>query len=71
LAAASCPKRRSKPAVYPNLSNNPENGRLDPEGIKISNNGLSVFISDEYGPYVYQFDRLTGARIRAAVARLQ
>jgi hypothetical protein len=24
-----------------------------------------VFISDEYGPYVYQFDRLTGARIRA------
>ena len=55
----------AKPAVYPNLSNNPNNGRLDPEGIKISNNGLSVFISDEYGPYVYQFDRLTGARIRA------
>jgi hypothetical protein len=24
-----------------------------------------VFISDEYGPYVYQFDRLTGARIRS------
>lgn len=55
----------AKPAVYPNLSNNPNNGRLDPEGIKISNSGLSVFISDEYGPYVYQFDRLTGARIRA------
>jgi hypothetical protein len=25
---------------------------------------LSVFVSDEYGPYVYQFNRLTGARIR-------
>ena len=55
----------AKPAIYPNLSNNPNNARLDPESIKISNNGLSVFISDEYGPYVYQFDRLTGARIRS------
>jgi hypothetical protein len=55
----------AKPAVYPNLSNNPGNARLDPESIKISNNGLSVFISDEYGPYVYQFDRLTGARNRS------
>src|SRR5262249_43713272 len=27
--------------------------------------GRSVFISDEYGPYVYQFDRATGARVRA------
>jgi hypothetical protein len=55
----------TKPAVYPNLSNNPSNARLDPESIKISNNGLSVFVCDEYGPYVYQFDRATGARIRA------
>jgi len=55
----------SKPAVFPNLSNNPNNARLDPESIKISNNGLSVFISDEYGPYVYQFDRASGARIRS------
>ena len=55
----------AKPAVYPNLSNNPGNARLDPESIKISNNGLAVFISDEYGPYVYQFDRLTGVRIRS------
>jgi hypothetical protein len=53
----------SKPAVYPNLSNNPNNARLDPESIKISNNGRSVFISDEYGPYVYEFDRASGARI--------
>jgi hypothetical protein len=55
----------SKPAVYPNLSNNPNNSRLDPESIRISNDGLSVFMSDEYGPYVYQFARLTGERIRS------
>ncbi|MBL8501606.1 MAG: esterase-like activity of phytase family protein [Nitrosomonas sp.] len=44
---------------------NPNNGRLDPEGIRVSNDGKSVFISDEYGPYVYQFDRQTGERINA------
>lgn len=55
----------AKPAVFPNLSNNPNNARLDPESIKISNNGFAVFISDEYGPYVYEFERATGARIRS------
>src|SRR6201997_3550213 len=44
---------------------NPGNARFDTEGIRLSNNGRSVFISDEYGPYVYQFDRLTGLRLRA------
>jgi hypothetical protein len=47
------------------LSTNPNNGRLDAESIRVSRDGRSVFISDEYGPYVYQFDRVTGARIRA------
>jgi hypothetical protein len=47
------------------LSTNPKNARLDPEGIRIANDGGSVFISDEYGPYLYQFDRTTGVRIRA------
>lgn len=47
------------------LSTNPKNARLDPEGIRVSNDGLSVFISDEYGPYLYQFDRTTGLRTRA------
>lgn len=42
---------------------NPNNARLDPEGARVSNDGKSVFISDEYGPYVYQFDRSTGERI--------
>jgi len=45
-------------------STNPNNARLDPEGLRISNDGKSVFISDEYGPYVYQFDRTTGERIK-------
>jgi hypothetical protein len=46
-------------------STNPNNARLDAEGIRVSNDGLSVFISDEYGPYVYQFNRITGQRIRS------
>lgn len=44
---------------------NPDNGRFDPEGARVSNDGKSVFISDEYGPYVYQFDRATGRRIKS------
>lgn len=43
---------------------NPANARLDPEGVRVSNDGKSVFVSDEYGPHVYQFDRLTGERIK-------
>ena len=46
-------------------STNPMNARLDPEGIRVSNDGKSVFISDEYGPALYQFDRATGQRLRA------
>jgi hypothetical protein len=42
----------------------PFDARFDTEGIRISNDGLSVFISDEYGPYIYQFLRATGERIR-------
>ena len=53
------------PVPDPNNSGNPRYARFDPEGIRLSNDGLSVFISDEYGPYVYQFDRLTGLRLRA------
>src|SRR5262245_51738474 len=47
------------------LSTNPHNGRLDPEGIRVSNDGRRVYISDEYGPYVYEFDRSSGRRTRA------
>jgi hypothetical protein len=45
-------------------STNPNDARLDPESIRVSNDGKTVFVSDEYGPYVYQFDRTTGQRIK-------
>jgi hypothetical protein len=45
-------------------STNPRNARFDAEGVRVANDGGSVFISDEYGPYVYEFDRLSGRRVR-------
>jgi hypothetical protein len=48
-------------------SGNPNNARFDTEGIRVSADGQSVFISDEYGPYVYQFDRSSGTRLRSYV----
>lgn len=44
------------------LSTWPRDARFDPESIRVSNDGASVFISDEYGPYVYRFDRRSGVR---------
>ncbi|HSS16573.1 MAG TPA: esterase-like activity of phytase family protein [Candidatus Dormibacteraeota bacterium] len=46
-------------------SGNPNDARFDSESIRISNDKRTVFISDEYGPYIYQFDRSTGERIRS------
>ena len=46
-------------------SGDPNDARFDTEAIRVSNDGLRVFISDEYGPYIYEFSRLTGARIRS------
>ncbi|MEO7933882.1 MAG: esterase-like activity of phytase family protein [Chthoniobacterales bacterium] len=43
-------------------SANVNNARFDPEAIRVSNDGQSVFIADEYGPYVYKFDRASGQR---------
>ncbi len=43
---------------------NANDARLDPESLRVSADGKSIFMSDEYGPYVYQFDRTTGERIR-------
>jgi hypothetical protein len=47
------------------LSTYPNDGRLDPESVRVSNDGESVYISDEYGPYVYEFERSSGKRVRA------
>src|SRR5215467_4135967 len=41
-------------------STNPFDARFDPESIRVSNDGNSIFISDEYSPYVYEFDRSSG-----------
>lgn len=30
--------------------------RFDPEGIRVGPNG-TFFVSDEYGPYLFEFDR--------------
>src|SRR5215831_167106 len=47
------------------LSTDPNDARLDPEAIRVSRDGQTVFISDEYGPYIYNFDRRTGERVRS------
>lgn len=47
------------------LSTDEFNGRLDPESVRVSNDGRSLYITDEYGPYVYEFDRASGQRRRA------
>ena len=46
-------------------SRDSQDGRLDPEGVRVSNDGLSVFITDEYGPFMYEFSRITGERLRS------
>lgn len=46
-------------------SGNPHDARFDSEGMRVSNDGLRVFISDEYGPYIYEFSRFSGARLRS------
>jgi hypothetical protein len=44
------------------VSTNPRDARFDTEGVRVSNDRVHVYITDEYGPYVYEFDRLTGER---------
>ena len=45
-------------------STDPNDARFDSESIRVSNDRRHVYISDEYGPYVYEFDRLSGERTR-------
>jgi hypothetical protein len=42
-----------------------ESLRLDPEGVRVSRCGKTAFVSDEYGPYLYEFDLKSGKRVRS------
>ncbi len=44
-------------------SADPADARLDNEGLRLARDGKSVFVSDEYGPHLYRFDRQTGERL--------
>lgn len=46
-------------------ANSSNSMRLDVEGARVSNDGKSLFVTDEYGPHLYQFDIATGQRIRS------
>lgn len=47
------------------VSSNFANARLDTESLRVSADGRSVFVADEYGRSVYQFDRANGERLRS------
>lgn len=40
----------------------PDDGRLDPESLRVSRDGRSVFVGEEYGPRIMRFDRRSGVR---------
>jgi hypothetical protein len=42
--------------------------RFDPEGVRVSRCGNSLFVSDEYGPYLYEFNLASGKRLRSISA---
>lgn len=44
-------------------TNSPDGLRFDPEGVRVDACGHSVFVSDEYGPFVYRFSLASGKRI--------
>src|SRR5262245_41023252 len=43
-------------------TNSPDSLRLDPEGVRVSACGQTAFVSDEYGPFIYEFDLASGRR---------
>lgn len=44
-------------------TNSTASRRFDPEGVRVGRCGSSVFVSDEYGPFVYEFNVASGKRI--------
>jgi hypothetical protein len=43
----------------------PSSLRFDPEGVRVASCGDTAFVSDEYGPYLYEFDLSNGKRVRS------
>lgn len=39
--------------------------RFDPEGVRVSGCGRTIFVSDEYGPYIHEFSVASGKRVRS------
>ena len=48
-------------------TNSPASLRLDPEGLRVSQSGTTVFVSDEFGPFVYEFAIWGARRLRSIV----
>lgn len=46
-------------------TNSPASLRFDPEGVRVSACGDTVFVSDEYGPFLYEFNIASGRRLRS------
>ena len=45
--------------------NSPASLRMDSEGVRVNPDGKSVFISDEYGPFIHQFEIASGRRLKS------
>jgi len=52
-------------AVAFDATNSSAGLRFDPEGVRVSACGDSVFVSDEYGPFIYEIDIDSGKRLRS------
>lgn len=59
----SAPTRMGRSSEF-DATNSPGSLRLDPEGLRVSGSGTSAFVSDEFGPLVYEFDLASGTRLR-------
>lgn len=46
-------------------TNSPDSLRFDPEGVRVSACGRTVFVSDEYGPFIHELSRFSGKRLRS------
>lgn len=52
------------------VSTYPNDARFDPESVRVARNGKSVFITDEYGPYIYRFDGHQASGTRCSRCRI-